>query len=62
MEWLTADRILPIVALLALLFLMGRGLPARRWPLVIAATLAVIVLVVLAERSGVWPRTWSVGG
>lgn len=48
------------VALLAVLFLVGRGLPARRWPAIIAGTLAVIVLVVLAERNGLWPASWRV--
>jgi drug/metabolite transporter (DMT)-like permease len=55
----TADRLVALVALLALLFLMGRRLPARRWPMILAVTLAVIVLVVLAEQNGLWPRGWT---
>ena len=50
----------PIVALLAVLFLVGRGMPARRWSAIIAVTLAVVVLVVLAERNGLWPQGWRV--
>lgn len=54
------EYVLPIVALLAVLFLVGRGLPLRRWPVLLAGTLAVIVLVVFAERSGYWPASWRV--
>ena len=54
------EFILPLAALLAVLFLVSRGLPIGRWPLVIAGTLAVIVLVVLAERGGFWPAGWQV--
>lgn len=52
--------IVSVVALLAVLFLVGRGLPLSRWPAIIAATLAVILLVVLVERSGYWPASWRV--
>jgi hypothetical protein len=55
MEYMVA-----LVGLLAVLFLVGRGVPGSRWPVIIAATLAVVVLVVLAERSGFWPRGWVV--
>ncbi|MBV9078624.1 MAG: hypothetical protein JO048_14220 [Methylobacteriaceae bacterium] len=54
------DYVLPAVALIAVLFLVGRGLPGRRWPAVIAATLAIVVLVVLVERAGLWPAAWRV--
>lgn len=60
MELFTAERIVSLVAILAILFLVGRGLPPGRWPLVIVATLAVVLIVVLAERNGFWPRGWSV--
>jgi hypothetical protein len=55
MSWL-----LPLVAMLAVLFLVGRGMPLSRWPVIIAATLAVILLVVAAEQNGYWPRSWQV--
>ena len=51
---------LAVVALLAVLVLVGRGLALGRWPAVIAVTLAVVVAVVLAERSGLWPASWRV--
>jgi len=53
MEWLG-----PLIALLAVLFLVSRGLPGRMWPVIIAATLAVIVAIVGLERSGLWPQNW----
>jgi hypothetical protein len=52
--------IVSLVALVAVLFLVGRGLPLGRWPVIIAATLAVVVLVVLAEQNGYWPKSWQV--
>lgn len=54
------DKIVAIVAMLAFLVLVGRGLPGSRWPVVIAATLAVILVIVLAENNGWWPRDWRV--
>lgn len=54
------DMILGIVAMAAVLFLVSRGLPGRQWPVVIAGTLAVVLLVVLAEQSGLWPASWRV--
>lgn len=55
----TADRLVALVAMLAVLLLVGRRLPARRWPIILAVTLAVVVLVVLAEQNGLWPRSWT---
>lgn len=49
-----------VVALVAVLVLVGRGLPRGRWPLLIAATLGFIVLIVFVERSGLWPAGWRV--
>lgn len=49
-----------LAAMAATLVLVSRGLPRRRWPAVIAATLAVVLVVVLAERSGWWPAAWRV--
>lgn len=53
-------QVVTVVALLAVLFLVARGLPAARWPVVIAGTLVVVLLVVLAERNGLWPAGWRV--
>ena len=52
--------VLPVVALLVVLFFVGRGTPIGRWPVIIAATLAVILVVVLAEQAGWWPASWRV--
>lgn len=60
MQWFTADRLVALVGMVLVLVLVGRGLPGRRWPLVIAATLALVLLVVLAEQSGLWPRGWII--
>jgi hypothetical protein len=53
------DKVVGIAALLALLIFLGRGMPLRSWPLVIAATLALVVAIVLIERAGYWPRGWT---
>ncbi|TDR88970.1 hypothetical protein [Enterovirga rhinocerotis] len=54
------DKVVIVVSMLAVLFLVGRAMPGRRWPVVIAATLAVVVLVVMAEQNGYWPTNWKV--
>lgn len=54
------DKVALIVAMLACLFLVGRAMPGRNWPVVVAATLAVVLLVVLAEQNGYWPSSWRV--
>ena len=48
----------PLIAGLALLWLIGRGVPWNSKLLTIAATLAVIVLIVLLERGGYWPESF----
>lgn len=52
------EMVVGIVALLAVLFLVGRGTPLTAWPLIVAATLAVVVAIVLLDRYGYWPATW----
>ena len=54
------DKIVIVVALLGALLIVARRMPGRLWPVVIAATLAVVVLVVLAEQNGYWPSSWKV--
>lgn len=54
------DKVVAIVALVAVLFLLARGLPSRNWPAIIAATLALVLLVVLAEQGGYWPASWKI--
>ena len=50
MEWLS------LVSLLGVLVLVARGTPGRRLLVIVAVTLAVVVLVLFAERSGLWPE------
>jgi hypothetical protein len=52
------ETVVAVVALVAVLFLVGRGTPLHSWPLIVAATLAVVVAIVLLERSGYWPASW----
>lgn len=54
------DKIMAVVMLGAVLLLVSRGLPATRWPVVIAGTLAFILFVVMAEQYGWWPAGWKV--
>ena len=51
MEWLG-----PLIALLAVLFLVGRRVPGQNWLVIMAITLAVIVAILWLERSGLWPQ------
>src|SRR5919199_3629480 len=49
------ETLVAVVALVAVLLLVGRGTPLHSWPLIVAATLAVVVAIVLLERNGYWP-------
>ena len=53
------DKVLGIVALLAIYFLVGRRLPARYHLIAVAAALALAVLVLAMESAGVWPEAWT---
>ena len=53
MEWLPL-----LVGLVALLFLLGRGLPTGTWLLIVRVALAFIVVVLGLERAGLWPQGW----
>lgn len=55
MEWLS------LVSLLLVLVLVARGTPGRQLLIVLAATLAVVVVVLFAERSGFWPDSLRQG-
>ncbi|GJE01747.1 MULTISPECIES: hypothetical protein [Methylobacterium] len=52
------DLAISVVSLLLVLFLVARGVPGRNILVVIAITLAVVILVVGVERSGMWPSDW----
>jgi hypothetical protein len=55
MEWIGA-----LVALLAVLFLVGRGMPGRSVLAAIVVALAAVVLILAVERAGLWPQGWRV--
>lgn len=48
----------PLLIGATLIWLIGRGVPWNAKLLTIAATLAVIVLIVLLERGGYWPEAF----
>jgi hypothetical protein len=52
------DKIVGIVALVAILFLVGWGVPSRHRLLAIVGGLAFALLVLAAERAGLWPAAW----
>lgn len=45
----------PLLMGLTLIWLIGRGTPWNAKLMTLAVTLAVIVLIVVLERSGFWP-------
>jgi amino acid transporter len=50
------ELLIPLVAGLALIWLIGRGVPWNAKLMTIVVTLAVIVLILLLERGGYWPE------
>ncbi|HEV2513071.1 hypothetical protein [Bosea sp. (in: a-proteobacteria)] len=52
------ELLIPLIAGLALIWLIGRGVPWDAKLVTIVATLAVIVVVVLLERNGLWPEAF----
>ena len=53
------EMLIPLVAGLALIWLIGRGVPWNAKLVTLAVTLGVIVLIVLVERGGYWPEAFS---
>jgi hypothetical protein len=53
MEWFV-----PLVALLAVLFLVGRRQSGQSLLVAAAVALALVLTVVLLERAGLWPQGW----
>ncbi|ACL61451.1 hypothetical protein [Methylobacterium nodulans] len=47
--------VVSIVSLLLVMFLVSRGVPGRTMLVILAVTLAIVLLIVGAERSGMWP-------
>jgi hypothetical protein len=52
MEWLS------LVSLLLVLVLVARGTPGRQFLVIVAVTLAVVVVILFSERAGLWPEAW----
>jgi hypothetical protein len=52
------DKIAGIVALVAILFLGGRGMPGRHRLVAIAGGLAFAILILAIEQAGWWPQGW----
>ena len=53
MEWFV-----PLIGLLAVLFLVARGVPGQFLLVALAVALALVMAVVLLERAGLWPQGW----
>lgn len=53
------EMFVPLLIGLTLIWLIGRGVPWNAKLMTIVVTLAVIVLIVLAERAGYWPDSWQ---
>ena len=52
------DKIAGIVGLVAILVLVGWGVPPRHRLLALAGGLAFAVLILAVERAGWWPQGW----
>ena len=52
------EIMVPLIAGLALLWLIGRGVPWNAKLMTIVATLAIIILIVALERGGYWPEAF----
>lgn len=52
------EIMVPLIAGLALLWLIGRGVPWNAKLATIVVTLAIIILIVALERGGYWPEAF----
>ena len=58
-DYVTAmDKVVGIVALVAVLFLVAGGLPSRYRLIAVAAGLGFAVLILAIESAGLWPQSW----
>lgn len=55
---LRMEIFIPLLVGATLIWLIGRGVPWNAKLLTLAVTLAVIVVIVLLERSGSWPEAF----
>lgn len=53
------EMLVPLLIGMTLIWLISRGVPWNAKLLTLAVTLAVIVVIVLAERNGYWPDGWQ---
>jgi hypothetical protein len=52
------EKIVGIVGLVAILVLVGWGMPPRYRLIAIAGGLAFAVVILAIEQAGLWPRSW----
>ena len=52
------EIMVPLIAGLALLWLIGRGVPWNAKLMTIVVTLAIVILIVMLERGGYWPEAF----
>lgn len=52
------EIVVPLVIGLALIWLIGRGVPWNAKLMTIIVALAVIVIIVALDRGGYWPEAW----
>jgi len=53
------ELFVPLVIGIALIWLIGRGVPWNAKLMTVVVTLAIIVLIVAIERGGYWPDAFS---
>jgi hypothetical protein len=52
------EMMIPLIAGLALFWLIGRGVPWNAKLTTIMVTLAIVLLIVALERGGYWPEAF----
>ena len=53
------ELFVPLLVGIALIWLIGRGVPWNAKLVTIVVTLAIIVLIIALERGGYWPEAFS---
>lgn len=53
------EIVVPLLFGMALIWLVGRGVPWNAKLVTLAATLAIIIVIVALERGGYWPEAFS---
>lgn len=52
------EMLIPLLAGMALIWLIGRGVPWNAKLVTVVVTLAIIVAILLLERNGLWPEAF----